>query len=87
MNFLGYLESSRRHEVLTINSWIRNLAHSKYVISEVAAKGRGASRAMWDERAFYWMGGGCCCTQCRIYTARTRKSVPRHCQIHQKEKK
>lgn len=58
MNFLGYHESSRRHEVLTINSWIRNLAHSKYVISEVAAKGRGASRAMWDERAFYWMGGG-----------------------------
>lgn len=58
MNFLGYLESSRRHEVLTINSWIRNLAHSKCVISEVAAKGRGASRAMWDERAFYWMGGG-----------------------------
>lgn len=58
MNFLGYHEFSRRDEVLTINSWIRNLAHSKYVISEVAAKGRGASRAMWDERAFYSMEGG-----------------------------
>lgn len=57
MNFLGYHEFSRRDEVLTINSWIRNLAHSKYVISEVAAKRSGASRAMWDERAFYSMEG------------------------------
>lgn len=57
VNFLGYHEPSRCDEVLTINSRIRNLAHSKYMISDVAAKGSCASRAMWYERVFCWMGG------------------------------
>lgn len=54
VNFLDYHEFSRCNEVITINSWVRKLAHSKYMIIEVAAQG---SIAIRDERVLCWMWG------------------------------